>query len=253
MTPGLRLTDRDAQLLEFAAEHRLVLGAHVQALLGTSHHAADRRLRALAGPGLLVRRTRFQGQPGCFHITRAGLGAIGSGLPVPREDLRCYAHDVGVAWLWLAAARGAFGAGATVVGERRMRSLDGAAEPRSDPYGVGVGGLGPAGAERRHYPDLLLIRPDGSRLALELELSAKGRLRREGILAAYGADPRIRGVLYLTDRPAVARAISCTAASLGVASLVHVQRMSWGGARPGLARELRSAARTREPERVGAR
>lgn len=252
MTRGLRLTDRDAQLLEFAAEHRLVLGVHVQALLGCSHDAADRRLRALAGAGLLVRRARFQGQPGCFHITRAGLAAVGSKLPVPREDLRCYAHDVGVAWLWLAAGRGAFGPVRTVVGERRMRSHDGASESGADRYGVRLGGLGPAGAERRHYPDLLLIGPHGSRVALELELSAKGRLRREGILAAYGADPRIRGVLYVTDRPAVARAISSSAASLGVASIVHVQRLSWGGARPGLPREARAIARTREPERAAA-
>jgi hypothetical protein len=249
----LRLTDRDARLLEFAAEHRLVLGVHAQALLGSSPDAVDRRLRALAGAGLLVRRARFQGQPGCFHITRAGLAAIGSALPAPREDLRCYAHDVGVAWLWLAGARGTFGAARAVVGERRMRSLDGAAEPGEEHHGVRLGGVGPAGSERRHYPDLLLVRPDGSRVALELELSAKGRLRREGILAAYGADPRIRAVLYLTDRADVARAIRSSAESLGVARIVHVQRLSWDGARPGVAREARSIARTSEPERAAAR
>jgi len=253
VTPGLRLTDRDAQLLEFAAEHRLVLAAHAQALLGTSHDAAERRLRMLAGAGLLVRRARFQGQPGCFHITKRGLAATGSELPVPREDLRCYAHDVGVAWLWLAAARDALGPTGAIVGERRMRSLDGAAEPGAEPHGVRLGGLGPGGLERRHYPDLLLVRPDGSRVAIELELSAKGRVRREGILAAYGADPRIRSVLYLTDRPAVARAISSSAAGLGLASIVHVQRLSWGGPRPGLAQEARALARTRERERAVAR
>ena len=39
VTSRLRLTDRDAQLLEFAAEHRLVLSAHAQALLECSQKA----------------------------------------------------------------------------------------------------------------------------------------------------------------------------------------------------------------------
>ena len=251
VTSRLRLTDRDAQLLEFAAEHRLVLSAHAQALLGSSQAAAQRRLGALAAAGLLERRMYFHGRPSCFQISRPGLAAIDSKLPVPREDLRCYAHDVGMAWLWLAAHSGSFGAARQIVGERQMRSADGAADPGAPRYGVRLGGFGPTGRDRLHYPDLLLVRADGRRVALELELSAKGRIRREGILAAYGAETRIDAVLYLTDHLGVSRAIRSSARSVGVAGLVQVQALRWDGRRPGAATP-RSRARSREPARVAA-
>ncbi len=89
--------------------------------------------------------------------------------------------------------------------------------------GVRLGGTGPGGRERLHYPDLLLVTPDGRRIAVELELSAKGTARREKILAGYGADARIDAVLYLVDRPVLATAIRSSARRLGISHHVHVQ------------------------------
>src|SRR5947209_7233879 len=103
---AVRLTQRDRRLLSFAADHRLILPAHVQALLGVSAAAAARRLRALAADGYLQPRALLHQQPSAHLITARGLAAIDSPLPRPRLDLRQYLHDVGVAWLWLAAARG---------------------------------------------------------------------------------------------------------------------------------------------------
>jgi hypothetical protein len=165
-------------------------------------------------------------------ITRAGLSLIGSSLPPPDLDLRVYAHDVGVAWLWLAARNGTFGALAETVSERRMRSHDARrdSDPRPpEPLGVRLGGVGPRGQERLHYPDLLLRTADDRRIALELELSAKGRTRLETILAAYGADPRIDGVVYLVDKAAVARSVTAAARRLGVSSRLHIQRVGVAG------------------------
>jgi hypothetical protein len=149
-------------------------------------------------------------------------------------DLRAYRHDVGLAWVALAAERGAFGQLQEVVSERWMRSRDAVAaqsSPDPDPFGVRLGGMGPAGRERLHYPDLLLVTPDQRRIAVELELTSKERTRRERILAGYGADPRIDAVLYLVDRTAVARAIEASAARLAIASMVHVQRVQWSAGR----------------------
>jgi hypothetical protein len=157
------------------------------------------------------------------------LDAIGSDLPPPRFDLRCYRHDVGLGWLWLAAHAGAFGRPSDVVSERRMRSHDARAagdeEPRSEPLGVRLGGVGPGGKPRLHYPDLLVVQGDARRIALELELTSKGRARREGILAGYGADPRIDAVLYLTDSAAISGTVRTAATRLGLAPRVHVQRI----------------------------
>ena len=219
------ITPRDRLLLEMTAEHRLILPAHAQALLGVSYSAAMSRLRSLSSGGYLAARRVFAGAPASYQITGPGLAVIQSSLPRPQLDLRAYAHDVGVAWLWLAAQGGTFGPLAQIVSERTMRSQDGRREADStiEPFGVRLGGAGPMGRERLHYPDLLLVTPDGRRIALELELSAKGSARREKILAGYGSDPRIAAVLYLVEQPGLAKTIQASARRLGISHLVHVQ------------------------------
>ncbi|MGH2867760.1 MAG: hypothetical protein ACRDNK_09350 [Solirubrobacteraceae bacterium] len=226
----------DLRLLAFAAEHRLVLAAHAQALLGISPRAAARRLRGLAHAGCLRSDRRLAGR-GWYQIDRAGLAAIGSSLSRPRDvDLATYEHDIGLAWLWLAADRGALGATRGVVSERQMRSADRRSERFSEPYGVRVLGAGPGGGERRHYPDLLLETATGHRVAVELELSSKTPRRREEILGGYAIDARFDAVLYLVDRPEVGRAIERSAAALGLTDLVHVQRVAFGPGAGGISR-----------------
>jgi hypothetical protein len=158
-------------------------------------------------------------------IRPRGLAAIGSRLGSPKANPGLYWHDVGVAELWLAAQRGAFGPLAQVIGERRIRSHDMAAH--EEPYAIRLGGYHGDGRERRHYPDLLLVDPYGRRLALELELSLKERARREEIIGGYGADRRLAGVLYLVEANprgrAIARALETTAAEMGVTGRVHVR------------------------------
>jgi hypothetical protein len=224
----VRITDRDRVLLAFAAEHKLVLASQVKALLSTSVEAAGRRLRALRAEGFLDADRPFAEQPACYQVTREALGLIESRLPTPRAvDRAHYRHDVGVGWLWLAARAGVWGELSDVVSERAMRSRDGRATG-AERYGVRLGGLGPGGRERFHYPDLLLVDPKGHRIAVELELSGKDRRRLEGILGGYAADPRIDAVLYLVDRPDVGRKIQASARALGISDLVHVQRAQWG-------------------------
>lgn len=223
-----QLGEADLRLLAFAAEHRLVLGAHVQALLGVSARAATRRLEALARAGYL-RTDKQLADVRWYQIDRRGLAALGSPLGRPRNvDLATYEHDVGLGWLALAAERGAFGATRNVVSERTMRSADRRGERFAEPYGVRVPGAGPRGGDRRHYPDLLLETGTGHRVAVELELSSKGRARREEILGAYAIDARFDAVLYLVDRPTVGRAIELSAAALGIGDMVHVQRVAFG-------------------------
>jgi hypothetical protein len=233
---GLRVTDRDRLVLEFIAEHRLVLASHVQALLGASTAAAARRLRALVAAGLLSTDTLFHRHPACFQITRHGLGVVQSRLPRPKLDYRNYAHDVGVAWLWLAARAGSFGTIAHVISEREMRSRDGSARNQTTsgatdraPLGVPLGGFGPDAKLRLHYPDLLLVDARGRRIAVELELTPKNRARREKIIGGYAADARVDGVLYLVTDARVGRALRETARRFGFERRLQVQQVQFGG------------------------
>lgn len=222
----IQLTGRDHELLEFLAQHRLALSDHIQALFGISARAADTRLRALADAGFVTRKRVFHRQPPFVQITRDGLAAIASDLPAPRLDLRSYQHDVGLAWLWLAARGGTFGPMREVIGERRLRSHDASLRGADRLLGVRLGGVGPKGADRIHYPDLLLVTPEGRRIAVELELSWKGPARTGRILAGYGADPQVAAVLYLVENRIVGRSIEAAARRLGISDLVQIQLVS---------------------------
>jgi hypothetical protein len=239
----IRLGDQDLELLRFLAEHRLVLPEHAAALLGRSLDTARARLARLAGAGYVRSESLFRGQPTMYLITRAGLKVIGSAFEVPRLDMRCYAHDLGMAWLWLAARAGTFGPLGEIIAERRLRSHDASCEAEGDPLGVRLGGVGPRGQERLHYPDLLLRAANGRRVALELELSPKWRPRLETILAGYGADPRIDGVVYFIASHSVARSVQAAAGRLGMGSLVHLQRVRLTASNPAATRD-RVRART---------
>jgi DNA-binding Lrp family transcriptional regulator len=224
--PGGRsahLGERDRRLLEFAARHRLVLAAQVATLLGVSAPTARNRLHRLSRAGYL-RSVRELSGPGCYLIERRGLDAVGSRLPAARSINRAeYEHDVGLGWLWLAAQRGVFGRLAAVVSERQMRSHATRRDRQTDPLGVRLGGVGPRGDERLHYPDLWLQCATGHRIAVELELTGKSRLRREAILGGYAVDARVDLVLYLVAERSVGKAIERAAARTGVSSLVRVQ------------------------------
>jgi hypothetical protein len=246
-----KVTDHDRDVLAFAAEHRIVLAEQVESLLGPP---AAGRLVPLAEDGLLNQERPLNAPP-CYRIMRAGLDALGSELSAPRALAPAsYRHDVGLAWLWIAARRGVWGEFADVVSERTMRSHDATADAagemtREQPFGIRLGGVGRAGGERRHYPDLLLVSHEGHRIAVELELSTKGPGRRETILAGYAADPRIDAVLYFVDRPAVGHAIARSAARLGVSDLVHVQRVQLDSSAPRGRGADRTVRRPRTPRR----
>jgi hypothetical protein len=244
--------DRDRATLLFASEHKLVLATQVAVLLGVTEQSAARRLRALCDGGLAIDDRPYAGHPPCYQLTRSGLRAVGSRLGAPkRVDRAHYRHDVGVGWLWLAARAGVWGPLVAVVSERTMRSRDGTAQQvpaatAPQRHGVRLGGYGPGGRERLHYPDLLLVDRARHRIAVELELSAKDRPRREKILAGYAADARIDAILYLVDRPAVGAAIRASARRVGISDLVHVQPLRWGRDAPPAASE-RTPTRARRP------
>lgn len=222
------LSPRDRQVLAFIAEHQVVVGRQVEILTGGSRAAVRGRLLRLEREGFVRHDDRVGG--GCWLIRRAGLGAVGCRLAAPQLKLGSYEHSVGLAWLWLAAWGGAFGPVSEVIGERRMRSHDGAAISAEELYSVRLGGYAADGHECRHYPDVLLVDPHGRRLALELELSAKRVTARRQILGGYGSDRRLDGVLYLVENNlagrSIARGIHATAAEMDLLDRVQVRRVS---------------------------
>ena len=185
--------------------------------------AATTRLNKLVNAGLLKRQASFRSA-----TTRSRIPAWrGSAAPSQPPKPTCASTSTTSAsrgFGWLHAA----GRSARVrrsIPERRLRSHDGFRDPDTEPLAVRLGGFAPHGNEQLHYPDLVLLTADGRRIALELELTPKSRTRLEKILAGYGADPRFDGVVYLVDRPLVARSVQSAARRLGISDLVHIQRV----------------------------
>jgi hypothetical protein len=239
-----RITERDCRMLAFAAEHRFVLAGQVAMLLGITTRAATDRLRALRDAGYLTEGNLFNDEPSHYQLTTPGRRVIGSDLRrPPRLDPALYRHDVGLAWLTVAAERGMFGPLAQIVSERRMRSHDGRADEREEPFGVRLGGAGRDGRPRMHYPDLVVVTDTGHRVGFELELTLKDPRRREKILAAYAADRRIDAVIYLVDHPARRRAMQESVRRVGIGDRVRVEQVALGH-RPDPAPSARGAHRT---------
>ena len=89
-------------------------------------------------------------------------------------------------------------------------------------------------------------------MAVELELTAKARARREKILGGYALDARIDAVLYLVCDRRVGRAIERSAAAIGISPMVIVQLVSFNERSRRRARErtLQRPQSDRRPRRV---
>jgi DNA-binding MarR family transcriptional regulator len=246
------LTEADRTTLEFLAEHRIARVNQIATLLDVTADAAGRRLRRLRASGYVSSQKLYGDQQRHFSITRTGLDVTASRLPVPTVDPMEYRHDIGLGWLWLAARAGAFGKLDAIHPERQMRSADRRADagPPAERFGLRAIGSGPNGGVLTHYPDLLLETASGHRVAVELELTAKGPRRLENILRRYLADRRIDAVLYLVDDPLLARHVESAAARVGASDLVHVQwaRYTEPAGRSGQRTIMRSIDRPRTPE-----
>ena len=223
---GSQITERDRELLGLLAEHRVMVVPQVAVGLGVADGTAAARLRHLHELRLIGYEAIFREQPAAAWIARRGLDAIESRLPPPSIDLKGYRHDIGVGWMWLAAQRGAFGSVSALVSEREMRSHDLRSDRTAEPFGVALGGLDSYGRMTRHYPDLLLATGDGTRVALELELTAKSTRRLDTIMRGYAGDGRIDSALYLVPTVSLERLITAAVTRAGIPDLVRVERMA---------------------------
>lgn len=187
----------------------------------------------------LVRRERvMRSEPDCFQITRAGLALIDSELPPPEFGPR-YRHDVGVAWMWLAARGGAWGRTERIMTEREMRSIDedrqhdgqatkaGHAQAQSDSARKSFGIRLPLDdGSRLYYPDLLLVR-GRRRVAVELQLATPSPRRLRQVLSGYSADERVSAILFEVVDPGIGHALRSAASQLENPPIVHIQPARW--------------------------
>lgn len=227
----VRITHRDLELLRFIGAHRFVLAEHLHHLLGRDRSVSYRLLSRLASRGLVRYERVFHHQPGVFLVTSAGLAICGMRLPKPRIDLRIYCHEQHVPTLWLAATAGHLGNAVVVFTERELRHHNQTdtipdTVPVAGPLAAKLGGVDRAGNPRLHYPDVLIIHPDGLFTALELELTLKSRSRLREIVFGYALDGRFHQAVYFTTQNHVANAVLGLSSEFGTGGKVIVKHIS---------------------------
>lgn len=177
-----------------------------------------RRLRGLAGVGLLGHRRVFHRQPGAYWATRPGLEAAGLRVRPAEIDIRTYEHDRLAADLAI-ELEAEFGPSA-VKTERELRSRDAAAGELR----FGIRRTMSTGRHALHFPDLAIERGEVQPLAVEVELTAKGRARLESIITGYVRARHFAGVRYYVA-PAATQGLQRAIARAEAGHLFDVRRI----------------------------
>jgi hypothetical protein len=184
---GHQLTERDLEILQFINLFGFCEMPTLVARFGWRKPRNYQLMGKLVEAGLVKHERVFYGKPGIYRLTTAG--AKHTGLPpLSKVPLASYAHDVRVMELYLAIRQQH--PGVRWISERQLKH---------DKYFDGVG-------KRGHLSDGVLVFPDGKHVALEVELTLKGKNRLEKILKDYATQFSLNEVWYY-GAPAVAMAV----------------------------------------------
>lgn len=206
--PSLRLTGRDVELLCWINSIGFVEVHHVSLWMKVVRTTAYTRLSKLVSHGYLLHRRIFQGKPGVYSVTRLGAQISSSPLsPMKEIPLNSYHHDLKVISLSLALL--AQTQGRRFVPERELRYERGLEEPGS----------------RGHLPDGVLIEADGRKIAIELELTPKGKRRLTKIFQHHSRmlPFHFDELWYFCDKQIVQRLLEPMIVDRGLGAYVHIK------------------------------
>lgn len=191
---GFKITERDVEILRFINDFGFCEMPQLERRFGFKKPRNYQVMSRLIEGGLVKHERVFYGRHGIFRLSERG--AKLTELPaLARVPLATYQHDLTLIEVYL-KLREQYPA-AQWVSERQLRR---------DKYFDGVGKTG-------HLSDGLLVFPDGKQVAVEVELSLKGKHRLEHILKGYGADFSLEAVWYYCSE--------------GVASVISLMAASW--------------------------
>jgi hypothetical protein len=214
---GAVLTVRDGELVEWLGRLGAAGLGHVMARFGMGRTVAYRRLAVCVQAGVIERARLVHGEPSLYVATQLGLAFAGlADLEVCRVSVASVSH-------WRACADVAL----QLDREGRVRSvreLRVAEREVGRPIASAIVGELPGGRPKLHRPDLVLRPPDGSTIAVEVELAVKGAARLERILRGYAHNRQLTAVRYYATRSA-ARAVVRAARVARMCDLIEVRAL----------------------------
>lgn len=188
---GIQVTDRDRELFRWINGHGFATVAQVGRWMGTHYQTAQRRVQLLVRHGYLQSAWVLHGEPRAIWPTKLGWRLSGDGLsPVRQMSPGVYRHDrmvVDISQMILAK-----NPGARFVPARRLRRKLWQDNPEARPP---------------HVSDGVFEMPNGDRVTIELELTAKNRTALEKIILDHAADLEIDQVWYFVMDGSVRRLV----------------------------------------------
>lgn len=201
----MRLTQRDVLLLRWINSHGFVTADQINRFLQVAKTTGYRRIKKLVDHGYIKRKRILHAAGAAHSITQQAKNAAGDDLSVLKHiSLGGYIHDLGLVDLSLDLTQKYQ---ADFISERRLRFW---------------GGLGSVGVEG-HIPDGVLEFSDGTKWAVELELSVKAASRLKKIMDFYLLNFDYEEIHYFVGDNVVKNAIEKAILDSGVIDVkVHL-------------------------------
>jgi hypothetical protein len=203
---GVRLTGRDLNIIKWINSHRAATTEQVRQKFDMSLLSAKKRLYELKSFEYLIYEKIFHEKPGVYRVGNKGIAVTTDELPPVRIRLGSYEHDLQLVDLAIALEKKT---GARWQTDRQIR------------HEKGLEGVGNKG----HSPDGILFLPSGEKIAIELELSAKGTKRLEKILRDYSASSYKEVWYFVGSQSIASKILSFSFPSLKVYSLSNMQEI----------------------------
>jgi len=163
---AIKITHRDLDIIRWINGFGFVETKHIVNKFKISEGTAYTRLKKLVSHGYLKFERIFHGKSGIYRATKLGVNLTNDILPpIKKVKISQYHHDLVLIDLSIILAETI---GGTFITERHIR------------HEKGLKGVG----QRGHISDAELVL-DNKKIAIEMELSSKGKTRRRSILNFY--------------------------------------------------------------------
>lgn len=174
---GVRLTDRDIDILRFVNEFGFCEMSQIEKRFGMKSSYSYRVIRRLVKIGFMNHQRLFHMRNGIYFLTTKGAECTDL-PPIKKISLGQFEHQRAVTDVYIKLREKI--PEALWISERQLKH---------DKFYEGVGKTG-------HLSDGMLVFPDGKQIAIEVELSLKGKNRIERIFKGYGAQFSIKEAWY---------------------------------------------------------
>ena len=171
----MQITDRDIEILKFINEFGFCEMPQLEKRFSFKTPRSYKVMQRLIKAELVIHERILHNRPGVFYLTHRG--AEHTDLPmIMRVPIAIYKHQITIIEAYFKFIQKF--PYVQWISERRMKR---------DKFQDGIG-------KRGHIADGILIFPDQKKIAIEIELSAKGKRRISEIFRNYGAQHVIKEV-----------------------------------------------------------